>query len=87
MSNIITGQLIFRKTDKKIDGKEILMTFGLLGIQGNTIIQGEHQYVVSGLECKGVTQLHIHMRQLVNVSEYTIGNTPGGIFTTPIWRV
>ena len=57
----ITGQLMVRKTNCEIMGREVVMVFGVIAAEeGQTIdLEGEHQYSVVGMDVMGDLRLQI----------------------------
>jgi hypothetical protein len=93
--NEITGQLIFRDAAKSCehlipnDKRKLVMVFGIIAVPEEYDIKGEHQYEVCGKELDEsmLVQIIVLRPTAQDMSEYTIGNTPGGIFKSPIWRI
>lgn len=87
---MITGQLIFRETGtaSPIDpDKKLMMVVGIIAVPNDCIIDGEHQYTVSGKERAGVVGLAVHTRTGTDMTIETCGQSLGGLVTRPIWRV
>ena len=89
----VTGQLFMRDmgpnehssvADRK--GKRIVMVCGILSVD-ESLLKTETQYTVVGNEHGGVLSLNLPMGYTVEHGERFLGNTPGGILTSPIWRV
>ena len=86
----ITGQLMIRETNAVIDGKKIVMVFGVIAAgEGETIdLEGEHQYTVVGMDVMGDLRLQIiQASKTVPPEEYNKGATPSQLLCSPIWRV
>lgn len=76
--SILSGQLFFRDTGIKKDGKKLFMVCGVVGIAGvNKEILSEHQYTIKDIK----------LGDEIDRSKDTIGETPDSIVQLPIWRV
>jgi len=86
----ITGQLMIRETNAEIDGRKVVMVFGVIAAEkGQTIdLKGEHQYDVVGMEVMGDLRLHIVQASALDRTELAKrGHTPNQLLCSPIWRV
>ena len=87
---MITGQIIIRETESTVDGRELVMFFGIMAAEKGAKIdlKGEHQYILVGEEINpGVIELQIAKSTEIARTDEIRGDTPSGILTMPIWRV
>jgi hypothetical protein len=70
----------------KGDTRELVMIFGVIAVPEDGL-QGEYQYPVVGTS--GVESLSLTIMRLLgnNVEEITKSASPGGLLTSPIWKV
>jgi len=91
----ITGQLFFRDAgdpelasellpDKKI---RLMSVVGIVAVDIDSEFKGEYQYVVSGTDGKGISQLDIHMRLKTDLSNISYGQSIDRLLLQPIWRI
>jgi hypothetical protein len=83
----ITGQVIIREVKENLDladGRKLVIIFGILALPKDSDLKSEHQYPVFG-DVSNVVRIAEEQGQ--DVSAQTIGNTPGGLLSQPIWRV
>jgi len=59
------------------------MVFGVLALDENSNLKGEHQYTVVG----GGGSLRFDDRDGKDMTARSIGNTPDGLLREPIWKV
>jgi len=86
----ITGQLMIRETNAVIDGRKVVLVFGMLAAgKGETIdLKGEHQYAVVGMDVMGDLRLQIIQASGAEpAEEYRTGMTVDQLLCCPIWRV
>jgi len=85
----VTGQLMIRKTNAVIDGREVVMVFGVIAAGKGEIIdlKGEHQYSVVGMDVLGDIHLQIIQASKIDRTKENGGMLPGQILTQPIWRI
>lgn len=85
---MLTGQLIFRDTGAPSHrkGHKLMMVCGIVAVPDDTIIKGEHQYVITeGLG--GEADVHIHFNTEVDLTDQLSGLCLDGMVTSPLWRV
>lgn len=79
----MTGQLIFRDGGKH-RGKRILMVTGVVAVNDDSPIRGEHQYTIVGEELVG----HMAIQgPAIDRTQELYGYGFGCPVTLPIWRV
>ena len=85
----ITGQLMIRETNAEIDGRKVVMVFGVMAAEkGKTIdLKGEHQYDVVGMDVLGDLRLQIIQASEIDQTEANRGMTPSQLLCCPIWRI
>jgi len=85
----ITGQLMFRETTAEIDGRKVMMVFGVIAAEkGQTIdLKGEHQYSVVGMDVMGDLRLQVIQASEIDHTEHSRGSTPSQLLMEPIWRI
>ena len=88
----ITGQIIFREigsADRMLPGanKKLMIIFGIVAIPNESDFKGEHQYEINGDADENFTQLFVPMKNCIDRSDETIGDSPTVILKSPIWRV
>lgn len=74
-----TGQVIFRKTDAKMEGKNVYILMSVIGLtdEQEKSIQNEHQYDLDSIAISNPK----------NVAGKTKGRDANGIFSLPIWTM
>lgn len=84
----ITGQLMVRETNTMIDGRKVVMVFGLLAAAKGEVIdlKGEHQYTISGGDLMGDYHFTLFKDSAVDRTNDARGDTPSGLLCLPIWR-
>lgn len=85
----ITGQLMVRKTNVTVDGREVVMVFGMIAAAKGEVIdlEGEHQYTVSGGDLKGDLHFTLFKDSAVDRTDDARGDTPSSLLCSPIWRI
>lgn len=88
----ITGQVILRdagSAEAMLPGenKKLLIVFGIIAVPNETTLEGEHQYVLTGLDSLESANIMIHKRLNIDRGEVTAGESPTGILKQPIWKV
>lgn len=80
----LTGMLMARPSgEKTLDGREIVLLFGIVASPEEMNLKEGHQFVVTGNE-KG--QLQLHIDNPIDRSDISRGNTPSGLLCDSIWR-
>lgn len=88
---MLTGQLIFRDTDKPShhEGHKLMMVCGIISVPNNWKGKAEHQYIITGCvdHNLGESEVHIHFDTEVDLTTELTGVTIGQLITSPLWRV
>lgn len=84
---MLTGQIIFRDSDKETDdGYKLMMICGVVKVPKDFRFQGEHQYTITGC-VNGNTHLQLHVDTEHDLTDKLRGMTLNGMVFSPIWRV
>ena len=88
--HIFSGQIFFRNkgTTFKMDrsDRKLFIALGLIAVPHHVNLESENVYATAGLQSEDGIVWGIDYKG-VDVSEYSIGNSMGGILKTPIWRI
>ena len=87
---MITGQLMIRKTSKVINGREVMMVFGVMAAgEGEAIdLKDEHQYTLVGTDAVGRDcSLALLKDGPVDQTDFAYGCRVDQLLTSPIWRI
>lgn len=92
MDNAVTGQLYLRPKNQEVNGRKLIMVFGVIAVDDDTLIPPETMVPVQGQlrSFDRVLQINAHC-DIKLPAEYA-GHTgesftPNQMFTMPIWRV
>ena len=77
----MNGSLLFRKTDKEVDGKEIYMVVGVVAVEPHDYVKDEMLHVLTG------NTLDLQLLLPHEPSKDLGGMTANQILTSPIWKV
>lgn len=86
----ITGQIMIRETNQEIDGRKVVMVFGVMAAGKGEVIdlKGEHQYAITGMDVMGDLRFTlIQASETETPDEYNRGATPSQLLCSPIWRI
>lgn len=85
--SIVTGQLIFRHNGAKTnDGRKLWIVCGIVALPDDAPFKSEFQYTVGSWHVDDDAMDLVVFAAGKDRSDVTIGNTPCGWLTEPIWR-
>ena len=87
----VTGQVIFREAGRHGSGRRLMMFVGVVAMEDDTPVKGEHQYVMAGNTEHGGVSVRLHVvvgdTAVIDRTEEARGMGLGSLVTQPWWRV
>lgn len=80
---MITGQVFVREAGRHKNGKRLLAVVGIIGVEDDLPLKGEHQYTIAG----SLDGLRVFAEHGIDRTELAKGSAAGDLLLDAIWRI